>query len=191
MKCESAPDLAYYDTQYFGGVGTTIVRSYPTMYMPPKKGPHLMGLDVYLEDDFNPPILSSSATNLSLLTEFYETPNGGTDWRLAYTVDLRRTGANYFAGFGNIKSQRRTTNAPQFSFKQWHRIEILATNDRKLTLFQDGKVVEVGELKDEAEVATAGGHPGLYALSSRASQQAPFTSGTLYNDNWSIVVWPP
>ncbi|MEW5868604.1 MAG: hypothetical protein AB1894_04960, partial [Chloroflexota bacterium] len=192
LKCEAAPDLAYFDPQYTPG-GRSVVRSYPTMYMPARTGPHLIGLDVYLKDDFSPKIRSTSdGPHLSLLGDFYDTGTFGSGWNVAATADLYRMRGKYFIALFNIKDWKSLPlpNAPSFTFNEWHRIEILVTSQREVILFQDGQIVTVGELAPGVPIATAGGHPGLYALSSDSSHEVPFKSGTLYNDNWSIIVWP-
>jgi hypothetical protein len=198
LACEAAPDLAYYDKQYYGGIGTTVIRSYPDKYFPAIRGPHLIGLDVYVVDNFSPKIrfkieLSDEAHYLSLLSDFYDTESYGRSWGVAATADLVRKGMKYYLGLGNVKDGwvDPLPSAPEFSLDEWHRIEILVTRQRQVVLYQDGQIVAEGILAPGVPAATAGGHPGLYGLSGEASQAPPFNTGTLYNDNWSIIVWPP
>lgn len=76
LKCDAAPDLAYFDPQYTPN-GRTVVRSYPTMYFPQEIGAHVTGLDVYVVNDFSPGIQSTSdGPHLSLLSDFYDTMFG-------------------------------------------------------------------------------------------------------------------
>jgi hypothetical protein len=95
LKSEAAPDLAYFDPQYLPN-GRTVVRSYPTNYFPQKFGPHMTVLDVYLENDFYPPIQSTSdGPFLSLLTDFSNNGIYGPDWKLNATVDLMKSGGGF------------------------------------------------------------------------------------------------
>jgi hypothetical protein len=188
LKCEAAPDLAYFAPQYTPN-GRTVVRSYPTMYFPQKHGPHLVGLDVYVEDDFSPAIQSTSdGPYLSLLSDFYEAY--GAAWIIGATADLKLVGESYFLTLGNVKNQRTLPPAAPFTFGRWHRIEIMVTEQRQVQLYQDRQLVSVAELRDGVGVATGGGHPGLYGLSADGLHVAPFNTGTLYNDSWTMSVWP-
>lgn len=190
LECEAAPDLAYFDPQYTPN-GRTVVRSYPTMYFPQKNGPHLVGLDVYVEDDFSPAVQSTAdGPHLSLLSDFYDT-DYGAGWIIGVTADLKLVGESYFLAIGNAKNRQILPDAAPFTFGRWHRIEIMVTEQRQVQLYQDGQLVNVAELRDEVGVATGGGHPGLYGLSADGAHVAPFTTGTLYNDNWTMAVWSP
>ena len=112
---------------------------------------------------------------------------------MAATADLELIKGEYYLALHNVKHWESLPlpNAPPFTFNEWHRIEILVTNQRDVIRFQDGQIVTIGELDSGVPIAIAGGHAGLYALSADGSHKAPFTSGTLYNNNWSMIVWPP
>ena len=77
------------------------------------------------------------------------------------------------------------------TYNEWNRTEILVTKHRDIILYQDGQIVTIGELDNEVPIATAGGRPGFFALSTGGSHEVLFTSGRLYDDNWSMIVWPP
>jgi hypothetical protein len=64
------------------------------------------------------------------------------------------------------------------------------TVDRKLYLYQDGQLVAKMTIPADFPLIEGGGHPGLYGLSANGAHIPPFQTGTLYNDNWSMVVWP-
>ncbi len=194
LKGDAAPDLAYYDLQYYDGVGTTVVRSYPAYYFPAKPGPHKVGVDVYLENDFEPKVgsLFPNGPNLSLLSDFFDTEGFGKKWQVGPTANLWNLGNERYAirlG-GNLQGEQ-TINAPRVLFKpnRWYRVDIEVTHERKALLYQDGHLVAWAMLADDIGVATSGGHAGLYGLGAKGQQHPPYTSGTLYNDNWSIIVW--
>lgn len=194
LEAGAAPDFAYYDLQYFDGVGTTVVRSYPAYYFPAKLGPHRVGVDVYLENDFEPKVgsLFPNGPHLSLLSDFYDTEGFGKKWRVGVTVDLWNLGKDVYAvRLGNIRGEQ-TISLPNlyFTFNQWHRIEIEVTRDRNVLLYQDGRMVASAFLAADIGIATSGGHAGLYGLGAKGQHHPPYTSGKLYNDNWSITVWP-
>lgn len=190
LRCEAAPDLAYFDPQYPDG-GQTVVRSYPAIYFPALEGPHSASVDVLVSADFVP--IPDYPHQLGLLSDFYDTGSYGTAWRYTAGVILdMKQGVHVLrlhitdpVGFVTP-----VAGAPSFTFNKWHRIEIVFGRDRHVTLLQDGQVVAIGHLPDGLPLATAGGHPGLYGLFGPGQRGAPFSAGTLLNDNWTMIVWP-
>jgi hypothetical protein len=191
LKCEAAPDLAYLHD--YGDVSRMVVRSCPDQYWPAQRGPHKVGVDVLVKDNFSPQISSTpDGPYLSVLSDFYDSEGYGKVWGVAATADLYLRGSVYYLKLGNVKNgqARPSPAAPPFTFDKWHRVDIVVTKERRVILYQDGQIVATGELADSADLATAGGHAGLYGIAPVSSNKAPFESGTLYNDNWSVVVWP-
>lgn len=58
-----------------------------------------------------------------------------------------------------------------------------------LILYQDGQLVAKLNIPVDFPLIEGGGHPRLYGLSANDATTPPFQTGTLYNDNWYLVVW--
>ncbi len=146
-------------------------RPYPDIYFPYKEGPYSAEVDVYIFKDIQYSRLSDGHI-VSVLSAFNGSPIDYKNYSVQVQVNLRVVGGRRMLTLmvpGDTETAPQVAipyepDAPEFSYDKWQAVKVDVDKNGKVKLFQDGKVISIGELPEwsKARIGISGGHAGLY-----------------------------